>query len=503
MRRFILKSFLSFCLVCRAFPTYALDKPIPPVSATTDKVTEPTKNTPDNTGVTSPGRVLPGEEPKRKNYWIPALEVPSFLILLNQTDRLIYPNSVYNTGFQSTKNFVIHQPWQYDQDPFGVNQVGHPYQGATMYGFARSAGLNFWESWGYSNVGSFLWKMAGETDNPSINDQITTGNAGSLLGEELYRMASVVLEGGGAHPSAWREAAAALISPPTGLNRLIFGERFKPVEARSPAVFTRLELGAIFTPTLHDVNSLPSDAKHTNGSLDYSISYGLPGKPGYRYLRPLDYFEFEIGSVTDNSNIIDHALTRGMLLGKRYEVGDDLRGIWGLYGSYDYISPTLFRVSSTALSLGTTLQKWLSPHIALQGTGMTGLGFGAAGTTTGVGERNYHYGTTPQALLASRLIIADRLMLEATGREYYVSNVGATENATENIARLESAINLRVYKDHTVGIRYIYSRRDAEYTTQSSVHQYGETILLTYNYLFNDHFGAVGWGDYMNEAGHE
>ena len=30
--------------------------------------------------------------------------------------------------------------------------------------------------------------------------------------------------------------------------------------------------------------------------------------------------------------------------------GKDYRGIWGLYGSYDYISPQTFRISSTALS---------------------------------------------------------------------------------------------------------------------------------------------------------
>ena len=66
-----------------------------------------------------------------------------------------------------------------------------------MYGLARSSGLGFWESLAYSNVGSFLWKMAGETDPPSINDQITTGNAGSLLGEALFRMAGLVLEEGG------------------------------------------------------------------------------------------------------------------------------------------------------------------------------------------------------------------------------------------------------------------------------------------------------------------
>jgi len=473
------------------------------MSPASDKIVVPSTGTSKENSSPSADRVLPGERAQRKNYWVPAFEIPAFLFVLNQADRLIYPNSVYNSGYQSTKNFIVHQPWEYDQDPFVINQVGHPYQGATMYGLARSAGLNFWESLAYSNVGSFVWKMAGETDNPSINDQVTTGNAGSILGEELFRMANVVLEEGGEHPSAGRELVATIISPPTGLNRLIFGERFKAVDARHPAVFTRLELGASFTTSVHDNNGLAESVRPIDASIDYAISYGLPGKPGYRYFRPLDYFEFEIGSATDNSNIIDHLMTRGLLWGKRYEPNDDFRGIWGLYGSYDYISPKLFRISSTAASLGTTWQWWVSKQIALQGTAMGGLGFGGAGVTAGSGERNYHYGATPQSLIAFRSIIADRCLFEVAAREYYVSNIVATENAEENIIRLESAFNIRLIANHTIGVRFVYSRHDAEYRIQPNAHQFGQTILVTYSYLFNDHFGAVGWGDHENMAGHE
>ncbi|HEY5513262.1 MAG TPA: DUF3943 domain-containing protein [Geomonas sp.] len=170
-----------------------------------------------------------------KSYLIPALEVPGFLILLNAYDRVTYPNQteddkkVYSSTFSSTWDHLRKQDWVFDKDPFNVNQFAHPYQGATMYGLARSSGLGFWESLAYSNVGSFLWKMAGETDPPSINDMITTGNAGSLLGEALFRMAGLVLKENGAKPDLWHEAGAAILSPPTAFNRLAFGDRFKPV----------------------------------------------------------------------------------------------------------------------------------------------------------------------------------------------------------------------------------------------------------------------------------
>jgi hypothetical protein len=41
-----------------------------------------------------------------------------------------------------------------DNDPFKVNQFLHPYQGSIYHGFARSAGLNYWESLGYTFAGA-------------------------------------------------------------------------------------------------------------------------------------------------------------------------------------------------------------------------------------------------------------------------------------------------------------------------------------------------------------
>ena len=67
-------------------------------------------------------------------------------------------------------------------------------------------------------------------------------------------------------------------------------------------------------------------------------------------------------------------MSRGLLVGTEYAAGDNYRGVWGLYGSYDYISPQMFRVSSTAVSLGTTAQWWISDNVALQGTALGGCG---------------------------------------------------------------------------------------------------------------------------------
>ena len=241
-----------------------------------------------------------------------------------------------------------------DPDAFSVNQFAHPYQGSMYHGFARSAGLNYWESLLYTNAGSILWELGGETTPPSINDQIASGIGGSFFGEALFRMASLVLEddGTGIKPGFWRELSAAVISPSTGINRLAFGDRFKPVfPSHRPATFWRLRFGVNLNADPNDQSGSSSLNRH-EATADFSMSYGLPGKPGYSYERPFDYFHFEFATLGNASNPFDNVMIRGLLLGKKYEAGDSYRGIWGLYGGYDYISPHTFRISSTSLSLG-------------------------------------------------------------------------------------------------------------------------------------------------------
>ena len=152
----------------------------------------------------------------RKSYWIPAAEIIGFDLLLNGFNRT-FIDDAYKSNLTSIRH-NLRSSWNVDNDPFTTNQLGHPYQGSIYHGFARSAGLNYWESLGYTVLGSAAWEIAGETTPPSRNDQITTGFGGSFLGESLFRMANLVLEQSDL-PKFWRELAAAAISPPPGFNR--------------------------------------------------------------------------------------------------------------------------------------------------------------------------------------------------------------------------------------------------------------------------------------------
>lgn len=301
-------------------------------------------------------------------------------------------------------------------------------------------------------------------------------------------MASLLLETEG-RPGFWRELGAAVISPPTGLNRLAFGNKFDAVfPSHQPATFMRLQVGGTQSSSSQNVSS---SVKEHGFVGDFTFTYGLPGKPGYTYERPFDYFQFHVTAATTNT--LESLNTRGLLFGRTYASGEATRGLWGLFGSYDYIAPQAFRVSSTALSLGTTWQSWLARAVALQGTALAGAGYGAAGSVQRSDERDYHYGATPQGLLALRLIFGDRAMIDLAGREYYVSSVLASSQGEENILRGEGSFNLRLFGQHGIALQYIVSQRNAHYPNIEFRDQTVETISLMYVLLGSSGFGAVEW----------
>lgn len=154
---------------------------------------------------------------------------------------------------------------------------------------------------------------------------------------------------------------------------------------------------------------------------DFTFTYGLPGKPGYSYARPFDYFNFHVTAVT--ANTMESLNTRGLLLGRAYESGDSIRGVWGLFGSFDYIHLT---ACIPAVQHRPLARDDLAIVVVSYG-GAPGHGSGRPAASSARGERDYHYGATPQGLLALRLIFGDRAMIDLTAREYYVGSLLASE----------------------------------------------------------------------------
>jgi hypothetical protein len=333
-----------------------------------------------------------------------------------------------------------------------------------------------------------LWELAGETTVPSKNDQIASGIGGSFLGEPLFRLAELILR----RPDHrfWRELSALVISPSTGFNRLAYGDRFDGTEpSGNPAVFTRVQFGAMGTASIR--NSLTQPLMRNEAVADFSVEYGMPGKRDYAYHHPFDYFDFQFTSSTGSR--FESIFTRGLLAGKAYGEGlDRSRGVWGLYGSYDYVAPQIFRVSSVALSLGNTAQ-WTNASTSIQSSVLAGVGYGAAGGFVSPGSTDYHYGLTPQVLGSLRFIPGDRVAVDLTFRDYYVSRYASTRGGSENIARADALLSFKITRHHAASVRYIWSRR-ATYGSDplfGDVLQSRGSVGLFYTYLGGTRFGAV------------
>src|SRR5690348_4849031 len=133
-----------------------------PVVATAQGVTEPPQDdlptiwaaakarVPDRIAPAAedPTQPQPAEPALAKSYVLPAAEIVGFSVLLNAYNRHFSGDSDYDSNI-STIRHNLHSSWVTDSDPFRTNQLGHPYLGSMYHGFARSAGLNYWEAFAY------------------------------------------------------------------------------------------------------------------------------------------------------------------------------------------------------------------------------------------------------------------------------------------------------------------------------------------------------------------
>jgi hypothetical protein len=425
-----------------------------------------------------------------KSYILPAVEIVAIDAGVNLGGRLvIHPANFAVTSASVRRN--LRGPWVVDDDPFELNQFGHPYQGAMYHAAARSNGLGYWPSMAYTFAGSALWEIAGETTPPSRNDQIASGIAGSFLGEPLHRISRLLLERADHGPGLWRILSSVIVSPPTGVNNLLVGT---PAGTRVPDAVPssdiRVQFGAtaMSTGRSRSVSSLA----HTQSRLTLSMDYGYPGNAGYRHERPFDYFRIESGVSPEG---LEYLSTRGLVAGTDYEKGR-VSGIWGLYGSYDYFAPDDFRISSTAVSFGTTLQASVSESLVVQGSGLVGAGYAAAHSADQTDARDYQYGVAPQALANLRLIAGRRAALDLTAREYFVSALGGFGTGQrDNIFIGDASLAIRMFQRHALSVSYQLAGRTSDYLTLPNQRQARSEVGVFYIFLGSGGFGAVRTGN--------
>lgn len=434
-------------------------------------------------------RAAPGKRPV--NHWLPAVETVGYTLGMNLLARTFTDNPDYDATWDTIKD-NLDGPWWYDTDAFITNQFAHPYEGSIYFSTARTLGHGFWVSSLYAFGGSMLWEIAAEAQPPSINDQITTTVAGAFLGEILYRLADMWLYPGGGDqkPGGWREFGGWVINPTNGFNRVWYGDRYRDRGLTGFPTYgeMRLTLGA-FGRTKTDGVTTADEGRAVAAGVH--MQYGLPAGD-WEFRRPFDHFDVA-ADVVINRNSLDRDASanfaiRALLLGTDYGKGAS-RGLWGLFGQYDYLVPAdVFRISSSSLGLGTTGQFGLGGGWAMQGTAILSLGYGAAGQyaspDAAEGFRDYHFGVQGTLLVQGFAHWRDRLRLGLTGRQYFISGkVTPDEGSWEYVSYGTLSATWRVAGRHAVSAELVGVRRRALYVGYPEINQQGGQLFVSYAFV--------------------
>ena len=287
-----------------------------------------------------------------KHFWRATAEVMGFNIGLWGFDRFVQHGDFAYITLKSVEENLAHG-YNWDNDKLGTNMFAHPYTGSLYFNAARSNGFNFWQSELFSIFGSAMWETFMECEYPSTNDVIATPIGGAVLGETLYRTSDVVLDD---RTTGWerfgREAAAFIISPMRGINRIVTGEawRVRPTTGRvfgRPDVSVRLSAGVKaleFQGRLRDT--------HVGFAAQVDVEYG--DRFAVKSVKPYDYFNVRAEiQVMREQPLLSQVEIKGRLLAREFMESNSAHASVGLYQHFDfYDSDTIKRYDKVPYKLG-------------------------------------------------------------------------------------------------------------------------------------------------------
>lgn len=366
---------------------------------------------------------LMDDDPKynKKITWVfPAARVIMTNVVVWSIDRYVLDKSYSHISTDTWKENFKHG-WEWDNDKFGVNFIGHPLSGTLYFNAARSNGFNYYQSLPFVVGGSIIWEYLGENTKPSYNDLINTTVSGSFLGEIMYRFSSKILNdkvrGGN---RVFREISAGVFNPVRGINRVIRGQTFRTTPYD---VYQKEPLNVTLMGGVHYVNN---GQQFASGSaipmINFQLDYGDPFE--IRSRKPFDVFRLRVdlsqGSQMKLPNFVNGY---GLLAGRNYKNRKSNVLAGGLQ-HYDIWNNKHFQLGTIGIgggfisktNLGKESDFYLSLHVA---------GVPLAGVNTQQGEdtakyRNYNYGGGFQGKLESTLNITKWMSLSLNGYYYWI-----------------------------------------------------------------------------------
>jgi hypothetical protein len=385
-------------------------------------------------------------------WWKPASRVLATNVLLLGIDRYIFNFDFAHVGFTTWGN-NFKNGFEWDNDPFGVNFVGHPYTGNFYVNVARSNGYNYWQSFPFALGGSLVWEFLGENTRPSYNDIINTPVSGAFIGEIFYRLSSNMLDdrrrGGN---RVFREIVAGLLNPARAFNRLIQG---KTSRITTTEVYQKEPLNVTLFAGIHKVNV---DRKFgtgtTNALLNLQFDYGNPFEDRHR--KPFDFFKVRT-ELTFNSNrkLVENVTGYGVLISKNVKVkNNDV--MLGLFQHFDYWDNNLFELGSIGFGAGIISRLALRKHSNLYSSfhfAAVPLAGNSTHTSVDIDAklRQYNYGGGLEAKIDETLNLNNWASIGFSAYYYWLSTYHGTPGFSQ-VAILKPRLTVRIMGNTSIGV---------------------------------------------------
>ncbi|GAA4295351.1 DUF3943 domain-containing protein [Nibribacter koreensis] len=411
----------------------------------------------------------------RQPLWKPAAQVIGVNLAFMGFNRYVAKADYAYVSPATWKHNLRSEP-EWDTDEFGINFIGHPYQGTLYFNAARSQGYNYWQSLPFAVGGSATWEYFGENTLPSYNDLIYTPINGAALGEILYRLSSNILDDRTTgRERVIREVAAGVINPIRGLNRLLQG---KTSQVTNKEVYEKEPINITLFAGVHRINTKQDDVFGSGGNkamFNVQLDYGNPFEDQKR--KPFDLFrlraEFSHGGGDTISGIINNITGYGILFGRNSTVGK-VDVLTGLFQYYDYWNTRNFDLGALGFGPGLFTRLPLSKQVNLYTNAHVGV-IPLAGNSTRFapdenGLRDYVYTTGLHGKIESTLSLGRHASASFVYYHYLLKTIEGLEG-TNSIGIVRPRVTVQLFKNVSLGYEhfgYTTNRKLEQYATQRS-----------------------------------
>jgi len=354
-----------------------------------------------------------------------------------------------NVGVWAADRYVLHKEgalisWQsvqtnfrkgftWDNTPFHINFIGHPYHGGLYYNAARTNGMTYKQSIPWTIGGSLMWEFFMENRYPALNDFVATTIGGMCLGETTYRISNLFIDNRSKGlERAGRELCAALINPIQGLNRLLRGEMWQ-IQIHKGALANpsyHVEISSGYRGLLRTINNTDNGA-FAHCRLLYGTLFSAENALPYEAFS----LSLSLNALTRQTLITDVQITGELWRQSVALKNKQLTFDWGIFQHFDYYSSEAiarpqteaYQIAEVA-AFGSGCQFTWQPADKIKWTSQAFLNATLLGSNATdyyalldpdeVYARRYNFGSGYSAKLHSHLNLRQRVLLTVVAEHY-------------------------------------------------------------------------------------